>query len=449
MPEPTPPPPVVVEAPAAPAPEPLAGFSDQNAFLRSPDNFFVLFPNGRLQVDGYYFKSKDKVPNNTFLTRRARAEVFGWVSSRFFFSIAGDFASGPPAGANPIAPSQLITTDDFVGFAPWENLAMLQVGQFDAPFTLENRTSDKYFDFIERSVTVRAFGIPSNKEQGLMLHGMLPKNIVYYSLGVFDGDGQNFRNADNSFDYMGRVWLAILPPSLEAVAQTTAGGSFWLGKRKANSGLPLASQTTEAGFSFWSPRWTGGPMKANTFELHQDGNLNAFAAELNVPVLHKAGLRVEFVNKDQHYGVADVTKAPTMTTVGHGTLRGSSVYGELWYWAIGDDRIIGDPGLQLPPRFKKFGVKPPQQGLMVALRLDYLDETTTDDGATAAMGLGSPVAGHTKVMSFVAGLNYWCTKRLRASINYGFNRFRGDTAMLKALPSFRVQEILVRMGIAL
>ena len=63
-------------------------------------------------------------------------------------------------------PSNIGTTDDYVALAPLKNLAILQVGQFDAPFTLENRTSDKYFDFMERSITVRAFGIPENKEIG-------------------------------------------------------------------------------------------------------------------------------------------------------------------------------------------------------------------------------------------------------------------------------------------
>ncbi|HTA17976.1 MAG TPA: hypothetical protein VK989_01720, partial [Polyangia bacterium] len=60
--------PAPVPAPmAAPAPapmpepavdnEPLAGFSNGTAFLRSPDNGFILFPNGRLQSDFYVFKS--------------------------------------------------------------------------------------------------------------------------------------------------------------------------------------------------------------------------------------------------------------------------------------------------------------------------------------------------------------------------------------------------------
>src|SRR6185369_8003149 len=119
-PEPTP-------APATPvAGEPLAGFSDGTAFLRSADGEFVLLPSGRLQVDSYFFKSDlpvEKLPKPGFLIRRARAEVAGWVGSWVFFNIAGDFAAGAPAGANPVAQSNLATTDDFVALAPWGDKA--------------------------------------------------------------------------------------------------------------------------------------------------------------------------------------------------------------------------------------------------------------------------------------------------------------------------------------
>src|SRR6185369_5514081 len=108
----------------------------------------------------------------------------------FFYNIAGDFALGAPSGPDPVAQSWSETTDDFVGIAPWGNVAMLQVGQYDAPFTLENRTSDKYFDFMERSLTVRAFGVPSNKETGGMFHGYDEKKHFFYSIGLFNGDGQ-------------------------------------------------------------------------------------------------------------------------------------------------------------------------------------------------------------------------------------------------------------------
>ena len=180
--------PVVDAAGRSPASaEPLAGFSDGIAFLRSPDNDVRPLPQrppaGRqLSLPYSGDKNKAKIPNNTFLLNRARLELGGWIGSFVYFWLAGDFASGPPAPAAPVAPPNLATTDDFVALAPWNNLAILQVGQFDAPFTLENRTSDKYFDFMERSITVRAFGIPDNKEMGAMLHGFNDNRNYYYSV---------------------------------------------------------------------------------------------------------------------------------------------------------------------------------------------------------------------------------------------------------------------------
>src|SRR5712675_1856707 len=44
----------VLVAPPPPPEEPLAGFSNGTAFMRAPDNAFVLFPNGRIQNDGYF-----------------------------------------------------------------------------------------------------------------------------------------------------------------------------------------------------------------------------------------------------------------------------------------------------------------------------------------------------------------------------------------------------------
>ena len=74
--------------------EPLAGWSDGTPFLRSADNQYVLFPGGRLQVDAYVFKRKTQaMPNDGFLVRRARLEVFGWIGEWFGFNIAGDFAA--------------------------------------------------------------------------------------------------------------------------------------------------------------------------------------------------------------------------------------------------------------------------------------------------------------------------------------------------------------------
>jgi len=430
--------------------EPLAGWSDGTAFLRSPDNLFLLFPNGRLQIDGLFYHSDgDKTPTDTFLIRRARIELAGWIGPMFYFNIAGDFAVGAPATTVPVAQTNLATTDNYVMVAPWGDLAMLQVGQFDAPFTLENRTSDKYFDFMERSITVRAFAIPSNKEIGAMVHGLLPDRHFYYSLGVFNGDGQNYRNVDNDFDFMGRAWVAPFtfggPPILQGL---TVGGSMWQGFR--NDALPLATQTTQGGFAFFTPRWTNAAMgttAASTFELHQDRHLEEYAAEINAPINHKYGARWEFVWKSQPFSTFDLGTGKPVPNNAGGKEQGYATYGYIWWWPIGDDRIIGEPGLQLPARFKKFGIKAPQTGVMIVAKLDYLNETITFYDTPVPLTGQANVAGQTKVWSAGLGVNYWFSKRFRLTGNYVFNSFSGNNINVVKLTN--ENEFLFRFAIAL
>lgn len=444
--------------------DPLAGFNDGTAFLRSPDNNFILLPNGRLQVDGYGFiRPTADMPVNTILLRRARLELGGWIGKVVYFNLGADFAAGAPAGADPVAQNWLNTTDDYVAVAPFKDKLILQVGQYDAPFTLENRTSDKYIDFMERSLTVRAFGIPSNKEAGVMIHGMpLDNKGIYYSLGVFNGDGQNFRNVDNNFDVMGRAWVAPFAfTEIEALQKVTLGGSFWSGKRGA-TGLALTPQATQGGFRFLDSKWNisqsqtkpDGTMTTTTTpaEMHQIGDLTAFALEANVPISHRFGLRFEYVRKLQELEEDDITGAASgkLTALGHAKLDAYSFYGEAWGWLIGDDSIIGDPGLQLPPRLKKLKTAEPRHGLMIAARVDNLQETVTTDTPT----LKNSSVGVTHIISPELGINYWYSKRFRATFNYVVNVLGGDTANIASAKKKNgdraaEHELQLRLGIAL
>jgi phosphate-selective porin OprO and OprP len=463
-----PPAPMAVAAPAmppaaeaVPVSEPIAGISDSNAFLRSPDGSFVLFPNGRFQTDLYTFgyakdKNKDKIPNNTFLLRRARLELGGWIGSWVYFWLAGDFALGPAAAAAPVAPANIGTTDDYVALAPWNNLAILQVGQFDAPFTLENRTSDKYFDFMERSITVRAFGIPDNKEMGAMLHGFNDARNFYYSVSVLNGDGQNFKNADRQADWMGRAWVAPLSFMGEGpLHDVEIGASLWTGDR--SNTLALASQTTQGGFTFlnfgtYNATLNGAP-STSTFQFRQVGRMNAVAAELNAPVAHRFGVRGEFVWKHNPLS-EDVIAASGAGTIERGAdLKGYSFYAEAWAWLLGDDRIIGDQqGLEPFTRYKKFGVRPIQDGVMVAARYEHLDENLTTDTNLNMVTGDSSAIGKTKIDSVEIGLNYWHSKRFRATFNGVYNHWgqgSGATPYLKGLAASYDLEYLFRLAIAL
>jgi hypothetical protein len=431
-PAPMAPAPLMAPAPAPPSDEPLAGFSNGTAFLRAPDNGFILLPNGRLQEDAYFYKTSAPyglIPKNSFILKRARLELAGWVGAWVYFQIGADFAAAPPttAGNVPANQTNINATDNFVALAPCEDYFILQAGQFDAPFTLENRTSDKYFDFLERSLTVRAFGIPTNKEQGLMAHGTNPDRNYYYSLAVLNGDGQNFKNVDNNFDLMGRGWVAPLSfMGAGPLHDITAGGSFWTGNR--DLGQPLASQTTAGGFTILPNALPALGM--DTAQINQQGRQYSWALELNAPIDHKFGVRWEFVHKNQPLSAIDTTMKNVIAAGMH--LKGYSTYFEGWAWLMGDDRIVGEPGMQMPTRLKKFGVKAPQQGVQVLTRLELLDEKLTADdpaGVIAMLKPGSVLGlGETKVTSWQLGVTYWMSKRFRAMANYTLNHFGGDTA---------------------
>ena len=106
--------------------------------------------------------------------------------------------------------------------------------------------------------------------------------------------------------------------------------------------------------------------------------------------------------------------------------------------------------MQMPTRYKKFGIKPPQQGLMLMARLELLDEKLTADNSTLkAVPAGS---GETKVTSFQLGANYWLSKRFRTSFNWTLNQFSGTTSYIAtgALKNAKdEQEFSFRLAIAL
>jgi hypothetical protein len=136
--------------------------------------------------------------------------------------------------------------------------------------------------------------------------------------------------------------------------------------------------------------------------------------------------------------------------LGGADLKGYSLYGEAWIWLIGDDRIIGDQqSVGGFPRYAKFGARRIQNGLMLALRYEHLDETLSENATAAALDLGNKAVGRTKVDSGELGLNYWHSKRYRATFNYVVNHFGGDAPFITSLPSAYEQELLFRLAVAL
>ena len=435
-------------APAAPTGESPTPAGDPGAgpSLRTPGGQIVVFPEGSLQIDGAFFPRQ--TPKSGLFVRRARLGVAGWLGSSFYFDLSGDFAPTPPVGTD-VAPSALPAADAYLAFAPFEESLIVQAGQFDAPFTLENRTSDSTTDFIERSMAARTLGVPRNKEVGVMAHGVLADDRIYYSGGLFNGEGPGFRNLDNQADVIGRVSLSPFAASDAAGfwRRFSLGGSGSVGDHVAGQTFPV--QATPGGVVFLEPHWVTGQTAPQSLALREQGTVRALGAELNLPFGSRFGLRAELVWKRQDLAEADASlpAGAPLVALGHVVLHGLAGYGELWGWLLGDDRLLPAPGRELPRRSGATGPVLLDEGLMFALRIDALKEDLDSDNAA----LSDPSTATTRVVSGTAGLTYWRGPFVRLSANYVLDDWSGSSQTILGLAATGTfeHEILLRFAASL
>jgi phosphate-selective porin OprO and OprP len=145
--------------------------------------------------------------DDRFRIRRARINLTGDFAEQFDFKIEGDFGQGDGLNSNRTAFS---ATDIFVNWHQFPE-AQIKVGQWKAPFGLEQLTPDTTLLFAERSLPTGA--ITPDRQIGAQLWGkpftsIWPeqKDLLTYYAGIFNGNGRNVSiNDNNQFMYVGRL----------------------------------------------------------------------------------------------------------------------------------------------------------------------------------------------------------------------------------------------------
>ena len=145
-----------------------------------------------------------------FRLRRTRVNITGDFAEQFDFKVEGDFEQSD--GLSPATRTGFSATDIFINWHRFPE-ANVKVGQWKAPFGLENITPDPLIFTIERSLPTGA--IVPERQIGVMLWGkplanVSPeqKDLLTYYAGIFNGNGRNFNNNDNNeFMYVGRLEL--------------------------------------------------------------------------------------------------------------------------------------------------------------------------------------------------------------------------------------------------
>jgi phosphate-selective porin len=146
-----------------------------------------------------------------FRLRRTRINLTGDFAENFDFKVEGDFENSDGINANRDAFSG---TDIFVNYHQFAE-ANVKVGQWKAPFGLEQLTPDPTLIIIERSLPTGA--ITPERQIGVQVWGKpftniwpAQKDLLTYYAGIFNGNGRNVTvNDNNNFMYVGR--LELLP----------------------------------------------------------------------------------------------------------------------------------------------------------------------------------------------------------------------------------------------
>src|SRR5437763_4675204 len=144
-----------------------------------------------------------------FRLRRARLNLTGDFAENFDFKVEGEFENSDGISSNR---TDFSATDIFVNWHQFAE-ANVKVGQWKAPFGLEQLTPDPSLIIIERSLPTGA--ITPERQIGVQLWGkpltnIWPgaKDLLTYYAGIFNGNGRNVSvNDNNNFMYVGRLEL--------------------------------------------------------------------------------------------------------------------------------------------------------------------------------------------------------------------------------------------------
>src|SRR4029450_2648150 len=142
-----------------------------------------------------------------FRLRRARVNLTGDFAEQFDFKVEGDFGQNDGTNNNRTAFSG---TDIWLNWHQFPG-AQIKIGQYKAPFGLDQLTPDTSLYAIERTLPTGA--ITPDRQIGVQLWGMpftniwpRQKDLLTYYAGIFNGNGRNTTvNDNNNFMYVGRL----------------------------------------------------------------------------------------------------------------------------------------------------------------------------------------------------------------------------------------------------
>src|SRR3989441_8115006 len=174
-----------------------------------------------------------------FRLRRARINLTGDFAEQFDFKIEGDFEQSDGISSSR---TDFSATDIFINWHQFP-AAQIKIGQWKAPFGLEQTTPDTSLYTIERTLPTGA--ITPERQIGVQLLGkpftnVWPdqKDLLTYYAGIFNGNGRNINNNDNNnFMYVGRLESTLFKSKMRGESYLKLGADVLNSRRDAGTSM--------------------------------------------------------------------------------------------------------------------------------------------------------------------------------------------------------------------
>jgi phosphate-selective porin OprO and OprP len=236
---------VAVPAPApAPAKEPFGATFKDGFALEASDKQHAIAVSGRVQFDFRKYGNPDPINADTFDIRRAYLGARGKFWDHYEFQVVGDFGGFSGSGS-----SQSHLDEAYFNIVWWKQ-ARFRFGQFDMPFSLETLMSDRFTDFMERSMA--STYLAQGKGRGVMVYGV-PATGLYYGIAYANNAGKNTIDTAQTVD--GKQVTARLAANFAEMAGKSEA-VYHLGGAISDGSIPpgavLTARTDARGFNFFS-----------------------------------------------------------------------------------------------------------------------------------------------------------------------------------------------------
>jgi len=376
-----------------------AGIENYKPYFRTNDGDFKFELGGVIMLDYDAAEPDARTLGGTklfsrFLVRRARLDVTGTLFNWVGVKVEGDFTEG------------ISLKDAFLELRFFKE-ASVRGGQFKVPFSLEELTSSRFIDFVERSVINE---LSPAREQGIMLYGSLLEGVLGYQFGVFNGVPEEAVETNNSKDLAGRL---VLQPfrntSIGLLKGLQVGGNFTWGPDHITSAQGRTGARTDPRFVYFVSQ----PTK---------GDRTRFGGDI-AWLWGPAGVKFEYAeqhNDREDCGVLSSGRCAGGADLDEIVARG--FYASATYLLTGETKPLNGPVIprrnfsplpgRLGPGAWELGVRYAQLQFRSDDPVDFLDGNITN-GIT-----GGGLTAENGVDAVTAGVNWYLNPRTRMMFNW-------------------------------